>query len=480
MAENIKNTTLNGAFWSFIERFSVQGVQFIITIVMARLLLPSDYGLIGMLAIFIGISQIFIDGGFSNALIQCKNKEEEDFSTVFFINISISIIIYLILFVSAPYIASFYSQPILCSITRIYSLNLIINSLGAVNKTKLTIAIDFKTQSKISLLSAVISGVVGIICALNGIGVWALVVQALLSSVLNVFFSFFYVKWFPSLVFSKKSFRKLFSFGSKLLVAQCISSIYTNLYSAVIGKKFSSSDLGYYTRACQFVQLLSTNISGILSRVSFPVLSKIDDDNALKSIYTKYLKLSCFIMFPLILGLCGIAKPLIILLLTDNWINSIPLLRILCFAYLFDGVISINLNLLYVKGRSDLVLRLEVIKKTIAFIIMIVSFFFDLTIVCLGSVLYSLIALYLNTIYTKKILDEGFFKQVKTFLPYLLLSLLIMVEALVISDIVSIYWLAILLSLIICFITYVGLSKLFSLYAYNEVINIIKEKLKQR
>jgi teichuronic acid exporter len=270
MSENLKSETIHGVFWSFVERYSVQTIQLILNIVMARLLSPESFGLIAMLSIFMSLSQVFIDGGFSSALIQNKDRTEADFCTVFYINISISILIYLILFISAPFIADFYHQPLLKAITRIYSLNLIVNSLVAVNKTKLTIALDFKTQSKISLSSAIISGCVGIVCALMGLGVWALVAQLMSATLINMCLSFFFVKWFPKAIFSKDSFHRLFAFGSKLLIAQIISSIYNNIYNLVIGKKFSSAELGCFSNADKISNFASTNIAGILTQSLIP------------------------------------------------------------------------------------------------------------------------------------------------------------------------------------------------------------------
>lgn len=479
MAEGLRNTAVSGVIWSFVERFSVQGVQFVITIIMARILTPADYGLIGMLAIFMGVSQVFIDGGFSKALIQTKDKDERDFSTVFYINLGISLLVYAILFFSAPAIATFYNQPLLTPITRIYSLNLIVNSLSAVNKTLLVIRVDFKTLSKISLSSAILSGIAGIYCAYTGWGVWALVVQVIVSSLINTLLGFFFVKWYPKLIFSIASFKKLFAFGSKLLAATIISSIYANIYTLVIGKKFPASDLGYYTRANQFADLAGTNISGIMARVSFPLLSKIqDDDQRLLEAYRKYIKMTAFIMFPILLLLSGLAKPIILVILGAKWAQSIDLLRILPFSFLFTGITTINLNLLYVKGRSDLVLRLEIIKKSIAFTILVISSFFSLKIMCIGLVVYSMIAFSLNTTYTHKILNYGLIKQIRDFLPYLLTAIAVMVEGFVLGSINMHPFLSLTVSLVACVATYLALSHIFHLYAFVEMRGIVLSNIK--
>ena len=276
---SLKTQTLSGLIWGFAEKFSVQVVQFVLTIFLARLLSPSEYGLIAMLTIFIAISQVFIDSGFSSALIQSQEKKDEDFNTVFIINLSISVLCYILLFVSAPYIAQFYSQPLLCSILRIYSLNMVLNALVAVHKTKLVIKVDFKTQSKISFIAVLLSGIIGIVCALNGLKVWSLVIQTLSLGILNVVLYNYFVKWFPNFTFSKESFRRLFSFGSKLLMASLIGTIYNNIYSLVIGKKFPPEYLGNYSRGHQFSYFITDNISGILQKVTFPILSQIQNSD---------------------------------------------------------------------------------------------------------------------------------------------------------------------------------------------------------
>ncbi|MBQ0069649.1 MAG: lipopolysaccharide biosynthesis protein [Bacteroidales bacterium] len=475
---DLKNKTVNGVIWSFVERFSVQGVVFVLDLIIARLIGPDNYGLIAMLAIFMSVSQVFIDGGFSSALIQRKERSEADYSTVFYINIVISLITYALLFFAAPYIADFYNQPILAPITRVYSLNLVINSLVAVNKTKLTIDVDFKTQSKISFYSAGLSGIVGVTLAFLGYGVWSLVVQALVLAGLNVLLSFYYVRWFPRERFSTDSFKKLFSFGSKLLVANIISALYAKAYDMVIGKKYDKASLGLFSRADKFNQFASSNISGVLQRVSFPVLSSIqDDDERLKRAYKKYMQLSALIVFPLILGMCGIARPMIEVLLGQEWMGCVTMLQILAFAYLWDCVVMVNLNLIYVKGHSDYVLKLEIVKKTIAFIILAVSLFFDLTVICCGRVLYSIIAFYLNTYYTKKLLNYGFFAQLKELSPILFMALVVTAIGLTFSALISNAYLALVASLILCPITYVGMCHILKVEAYYELLGIIKTKL---
>lgn len=423
MASELKEKTVSGIMWSAIERFSLQLVQFVINIIMARLLLPSDYGMIGMLAIFLQISQAFVDGGFANALIQKQDRTEIDYSTVFYFNIAISVLFYVLIFVFAPLIAEFYRMPDLTIVARIIAINLIISSLSAVHKIKLIVAVNFKTQSIISLVSAIISGTVGIVLAYNNWGVWALVFQSVFNSLLLTILLYYFLHWTPLIIFSLSSFRKLFSFGSKLLLSGLIHTAYYNLYSIVIGRRFSAVDLGYYTRAEQLAIFPSSNINAIISRVTFPILSSIQDDNErLALAYRKYIRLASFLIFPLMMGLIVLAKPVVILLLTEKWMNVIILLQILCLDWMFDHLSVINLNLLYVKGRSDLALRLEIIKKIIAVSIIFLSIPFGLIGMCWGRVIYSLIATYMNTYYTNSLIGLSFMTQMRDILPYFLLS----------------------------------------------------------
>ena len=477
MTDNLRDKTVRGVAWSFVERFSVQGVTFLLELVIARLVGPENYGLIAMLAIFMAVSQVFIDGGFSSALIQRQDRDERDFSTVFYINLGLSIVTYVLLFVSAPWIASFFGQPILTDITRVYSLNLILNSLVAVNKTKLTIAVDFKTQSKISFFSALLSGLLGVFLAWQGWGVWALVWQALASAALNVLFSFYYVRWLPQKRFSGASFHKLFAFGSKLLVANLISSVYSKVYEMVIGKRFASFQLGLYSRADKFNQFASSNISGILQRVSFPVLSEIQNDDArLLSAYKKYMQMSALVVFPLILGMCGVARPMIHALLGDEWMGCVTMLQVLSFAYIWDCVIMVNLNLIYVKGHSDYVLRLEIVKKLIAFTILVITMFYGLLAICIGRVVYSIIALYLNTYYTRRLLNYGFLQQLREIAPFFLMSLVVMGVGLLVGLLVPRSIVALVVAVVVCPIVYVLMCRLFHVGAYSELMLLLKRK----
>ena len=480
MSDNLKQKTISGVSWSFVDQILTRGVNFVVGIILARLLSPTDYGLVGMLGVFIAISQLFIDGGLTSALIRTKNPSEKDFSTVYIINLTLSVLFYTILFFCSPLVANFYGQPILKPLMRVIALLLVIGSLSSVQSTLLTIRIDFRTKTYISVITVIVSGAVGIVCAYKGMGVWALVAHSLASTIMACILTLVFVHWFPKLVFSKESFKRLFSYSSKLLAASCISVVYDNVYPLVIGKRFTAADVGQYSRAGQFPGVANDTIVGTLNRVAFPILSQVqDNDERLLRVYDKYIQLTCFAVFPILMGLCGCAKPLVSFLLTDKWLACVPLMQILCFSKLLNGVTIINLNLLYVKGRSDLVLRLELIKKTIAFAILFISMLFDLKAMCYGLVIYSVIATYLNTYYTDKILGYSFFQQIKSILPYFLISIIILGETLLMSALIPNSLGSLLVSFLLGTITYLSLSWLFRLYAFGEAMDLLQSKLRR-
>lgn len=448
MAESLKSKTVHGVIWSSVERFSTQGVSFVFGLIMARLLSPHDYGVIAMLAIFMAISQSFIDSGFSNALIRKPDRTETDNSTVFYFNIVVGLIAYLILFVLSPYIADFYKTPILSPITKVIAISLFLNSLCVVQQAILTIKIDFKTQAKISLSAAIFSGFIGIALAYRGFGVWALAVQSVSASAVRMILLWALSKWRPKKPFSKKSFKELFSYGSKLLASGLLDTTYNNMYTIIIGKLFSAANLGLYSRAQQFAMFPSSNITGILQRVTFPILSTIqNEDQRLRENYRKLLKMSAFIVFPLMAGLAAVADPLIRLLLTDKWAGAIIFLQIICFAEMWYPIHAINLNLLQVKGRSDLFLKLEIVKKVLGVTILCITIPMGLLVMCFGQVFSSLIALFINTYYTGKLINIGYVRQMKDLLPILINSLVMSIIAYLITLLFSNNFLRVLLAI---------------------------------
>ncbi len=471
---SLKQKTATGLKWSSIESFSKQGISFVVGIIIARILSPSDYGIIGMILIFTEVSAVFINGGFSAALIRKQNRTESDLSTVFYYNIVVSLFLYLVLFVSAPYIASFYESPILTLVVRVVSLNMVIGALGAIQSTILNIAIDFKTQTKITVITLIVTGTIGISMAYSGYGVWALVFQGLASTVISTGLLWIFIGWKPKLVFSLSSFRELFGFGSKLMLSGLLDTVYRNIYQVVIGKKFSSAELGFFTRAKGLAQLPSSNITNIIQRVTFPVLSEMQDNiTQLGNNYRKLLKMSAFIIFPSMMLLFGLAEPLVKILLTDKWLPAVPLLQVLCFSYMFYPIQAINLNLLQVKGRSDLFLRLEIIKKVLITIVLFATAPFGVLFMCYGIIVTSVFALVINTYYTGKLINVGFIKQIKDIYPIMAVSFITGFLAYLPSLILSGSYLQLSLGGFLGALFFIGASYFLKFSELNEMINFL-------
>lgn len=419
----LKDKAISGVKWNAIGRFSTQGVNFVIGLVLARILSPSDYGIVGMVSIFFAIAQTFIDSGFGSALIRKNDCTDEDFSTAFYFNVIVGFICCSFLSVASPFIADFFDTPILKDIIKVMSLNMLIGSFAIVHSAKLSFHVDFKSQAKINLFAAIVSGISGVMLAYKGFGVWSLVFQNLIATIIRVVCLFGITKWLPKYVFSTISFRYLFSFGSKILAASLIHTIYANMTTLIIGKFYSAKDLGYYTRGEGLANFPSTNITGIIQSVTYPVLSKLQDDNDhLIESYRKLISMTSMVIFFGMFLLAALAKPLIVTLLTDKWLDSVIYLQVFCFAYMFDHICSLNLNILYVKGYSNLFLRLEVIKKAISISMILLAIPFGVLAICISRAIYTQIAVFINTYYTDKLFGLGYRKQFRDFSKYMIFS----------------------------------------------------------
>lgn len=422
---SLKQKTFKGVVWSAIERFSTQGVQFLFGILLARLLTPNDYGMIAMLAIFMAVSQTFIDSGFGNALIRKPDRNEADKATVFFFNIFMAAACYGVIFLAAPFAAQFYNMPELADILRVLAINLVIQAFGSIQRLNLTIDLNFRKLAKISLSGAIVGGIAGLVCAYNGLGVWSLVVQQMATTSSSVVLFWVLVRWRPKSFFNKDSFKNMFGFGSKLLFSGLINTIYNNVYDLIIGKVFAAATLGNFSRANHFANFPSSNITGIFQRVTFPVLSKIQDDHEkLRTGYLKFLNMATLVIFPLMIGLAALAKPFILLVLTEKWVEVILILQILCIAQMWHPVHAINLNILQVLGRSDLFLKLEIIKKIAGITILCITLPHGIIAMCLGQWVSTSFGLVVNTYYSGKLLNAGLFTQLKMYIPTLLNSLI--------------------------------------------------------
>lgn len=400
--------------WSAFGTFAVQGISFVIGIILARLLMPSDYGLIGMLAVFFAISQLFVESGFSNALIQKIDRTEADYSTIFYFNLLVSLVFYLILFITAPLIAQFYSTPELTLLTRVLSLNILISSLAIVQQARLSIKLDFKTPALIALFSIFISGSLGVFMAYRGFGVWSLVIQGITASVVRTSLLFYFNKWKPQLIFSIASLKQLFGFSSKLLAAGLVATLVNNLYSILIGKIFSSRDLGFYTRAKQFPELLSNTISSILQGVTYPILASLQNDSErMVSVYGRLMRITVFFVMPLLTLFALLAEPFIRLFLTEKWMPVVPLIQWLCFARMITPVSSLNMNILNAIGRSDLFFKVDISKLPITIVALLVTIPLGLKAVVIGHFVTSFISFFINAYYPGKMFNFGALRQIK-------------------------------------------------------------------
>lgn len=420
----LKQKTINGLIWSFIDNFSSQGILFIVGIVLARLLAPKEFGLIGMITIFIAISNSFINSGFSQALIRKKGCTETDYSTVFYFNLIVGVLFFGILFISAPAISRFFDEPQLIPLVRVLAGVLVIDALSMIQRTTLTKRIDFKLQTKVSVISSSVSGGIGVAMAFYGFGVWSLVAKTLSQQAINSLLLWTWNRWRPLWVFSIQSFKELFSFGSKLLISGLIDTAYQNIYYLIIGKYFSAVELGFYTRAQGFKNLPAQNINGIMSRVTYPVLAQMQDDKVrLKAAYKKMIKTVMFISFILMAGMAASAEPMVIALIGEQWRPSIIYLQLLTFPGVMYPLHALNLNMLNVLGRSDLFLKLEIIKKLIVIPTIVIGVFLGIKIMIMGMWVNTLIAYYLNSYYSGKFINYSIKEQVLDILPSLFLAL---------------------------------------------------------
>lgn len=480
MSETIKNKAIKGAGWSFADSILGQGVMFIVGLVLARLLTPEDYGLLAYLTIIISISNSIVDSGFSNALIRKKDTKDIDYETTFITNLAISIIIVAFLYFVAPPISSFFERAELVALIRVMSVIVVINAFAIIQRTKLVKSVDFKTQTKASLISSLTSGIVGIGMALYGCGVWSLVGQQLSRQLLFTVLLWSFTKWIPRIQFSIQSFKELFGFGWKLMVSGLINTVWNETYQVIIGKFYSPATLGQYTRASQFSSIFSSNLTSIVQRVSYPVLSELQDDKAmLKAGYKKVIKTTMLVSFVLMLGLAAVAKPMIICLIGKQWLPAVPMLQIVCFNMMLYPLHALNLNMLQVQGRSDLFLKLEIIKKIVGIIPLLLGIFVGIYWMLIGSVVTGLFAYYLNAHYSGPFLDYSIKEQIRDILPSFAIALFMALIVFAISF-VNIPHIALLpIQILVGTTITIALCELLKLSEYLEIKNIARAALRK-
>lgn len=420
---SLKQQALSGMLWSSMQTFGNQLINFSVSIILARLLLPAEFGLIGMISIFMGIGGALVGSGLSASLVRTTDADQADYSTVFVFNLAGSIIIYGTMFVAAPYIADFFHQPLLIDITRLYSLSFVISAFTAVQLARLQKNLDFKTGTKASLVSTLVSAVVGVTMAYSGFGVMSLVWMGLTNATVNSAMLWVQSGWRPSLLFDRQKFRYHFGFGSRMMFSGILDILFTNAYTIIIGKFYAPAQLGYYNRANSLKQLPVSTFSGILNKVTYPLFAEIkNDDVRLKSVYKQIMKMVIFIIAPVLVMMAVLAEPLFRFLFTEKWLPAVPYFRILCVAGILYPLHAYNLNILSVKGRSDLFLRLEIIKKILLLVILAGSFSFGIMGLIWGQVIFSVMAFFINTHYSGKFLKYPSWEQLRDISPVLLLT----------------------------------------------------------
>ena len=468
--------------WKFAERFSAQIVSFVVSLVLARILLPDDYGVVALVLVFIEIANVFVSAGLGSALVQKKDADDVDFSSVLYFNLSFSVILYIVLFFVAPFIAKFYEIELLTLVIRVFSIRLIFASVNSVQQAYVAKKMIFKKFFLATLIGTVISGVVGILLAYKGFGVWALVFQYLTNTVIDTIILGISIKWIPKITFSWNRIKHLFKFGWKILFEGLANTISNQIRSLIIGKVYTEADLGYYTKAQQFPQLLMTNINASISAVLFPALSEVqDDDNKLLLITRKAIKVSSYLLFPLMFGLAAVATNLVTVLLTDKWINCVPFLYIFCFSHFITIGMYARHEALKAKGRSDVFMIEHMIARVFSLVLLLLVYKISVMAIALSGIVGGLILAIIIMFTSRKYNGYRFKDQINDVFGLVLMSTMVFVPVFLFGYFASF---SPLLELIIqCFIgvaIYLVLSLIFKPEGFLFTINFIKRFLKKK
>ena len=482
--ESLKNKTIKGVAWSGIDNVTQYGVSFVVSIVLARLLSPDDYGLIGIIAIFTAVCSTFIYAGFGSALVRKKDATDEDYNTVFFVNFITSLFLYAVIFLCSPLIADFFKREELILLTRVSALGVIVGALTLVQQTILTKRIDFRTQTKITFIASIVSGVVGIVMALVGFGVWALVYQGLVSGIVRTVLLWTYNKWFPNFRFSNMSFHELFGFGWKLMVSGLLDTVWKQLYQVVVGKFYNPATLGQYTRANGFSELFSSNLTSVVQRVTYPVLSNIQDEKERMVVaYRKIIKFTMFISSIAMFALGAVSEPLLYCLIGPKWHEAALYLPLICIGASTYPLHAINLNMLQVQGRSDLFLGLEIIKKTIHLGPLFIGVFIGIIPMLCTNVITCIISYFLNSYYSGRLLGYSSWMQLRDIAPSYGIAMLLALSVYFLKFLPITYWIVLPLQLILGIIVFFVLCVVTKQEEYLEMKGLLTpyiKKLKNR
>lgn len=476
--QSLKDKTISGTFWSAADAFLGQGITFLVGLVLARLLTPAEYGLIGICLIFTTVLNGIVDSGFSSALIRKKDTNNEDYNTMFLTNMVASLVLYVILFFSAPFIASFFERNELTSLIRAIGLILIFQALSITQITILTKRIDFKTKTKASVIAAIISGCIGIAMAFTGFGVWALVGQKLSQTLLYTLCLWIFNRWWPSLTFSKVSFLYMWGFGWKMMLSGLLNNIWTQLYQIVIGKFYNASTLGQYTRSHEYASIFSANLTSIVQRVTYPVMSEIQDDKErLVAAYRRIIKTTMLVTCVCMISLGAVAEPLIYCLIGPKWHLAATYLPLICLNMSLFPLHSINLNMLQVQGRSDIFLALEIVKKVLAVFPICMGIFVNIYWMLIASIITGILSFFLNSYYTGKRLNYSSFKQLKDVAPDYTVALIVALSVYFLKFLPLSYWIILPIQILVGIVVCIIICEAIKLPEYFEIKTIITEKV---
>lgn len=476
MEHELKKKTISSMLWRFLERCGAQGVTFLVTIVLARLLAPEVYGLMALVTVFTAVLQVFVDSGMGSALIQKKDVDDLDFSSVFFFNLVMCIVLYMVLFLCAPLIADFYHSQELTLVIRVMGITLLIAGIKNVQQAYVSRKLQFKRFFFATLGGTIGAAVIGITMAYMGFGIWALVAQNLFNAMIDTVILWLTVRWRPKLLFSFERLKELLGYGWKLLVSSLLHTFYLNLRTLIIGKLYMPADLAYYEKGQSFPTLIVSNINASIDSVLLPTMSGVQDSReSVKAITRRAIVTSSYLMWPMMVGLAVVAKPLVVLLLTEKWLAAVPFLQITSFALGFEPLQTANLNAIKAMGRSDIFLKLEIVKKTISIVILLLSMRFGVVAIAVSGLAYSVIATMFNAAPNSKLLCYSYFEQVKDILLPFSIALLMGVAIYPIALIPMPVILTLLVQVMAGIIFYVGVSVVFKLESFYYILNTIRQ-----
>ena len=474
------NKVIQNLFWRFAERSGAQIVSFIVSIVLARILVPEDYGTIALVTVFTAILQVFVDSGLGTALIQKKDADDLDFSSVFYFNFCVCIILYVGMFIAAPYIALFYEDRNLTSVVRVLSFTLVISGVKGIQQAYVSRNLLFKRFFFSTIGGTIFSAFLGIGMAYIGLGVWALVAQQLSNAAIDTLILWITVKWHPKRMFSWKRLKSLLTFGWKLLVSALLDTVYNNLRNLIIGKFYTSTDLAFYNQGDKFPKIVVTNINTSIDSVLLPTMSNVQDDRErVKQMTRRAIKTSTYVMAPLMMGLAFCAEPIVKLVLTDKWLPCVPFLRIFCITYMFWPVHTANLNAINAMGRSDWFLRLEIVKKITGMTILLSTMWFGVMAMAYSLLLSSVLSQIINSWPNRKLLNYGYLEQVRDFAPGILLAVIMGICVYFVGFLPFSIIITLLIQTVVGAVIYIGVSAILRLEEYEYLVGMVKSFIKK-